>query len=79
MHLVSFSCQLSNYDYDIIMYSEKLADLERDIEANLPIDPAESRKYIKDLLDRYQSISQNKPDPATSHIAKHKDAIQYVQ
>jgi enoyl-CoA hydratase/carnithine racemase len=58
--------------------SEKLADLERDIEANLPIDPAESRKYIKDLLDRYQSISQNKPDPATSHIAKHKDAIQRI-
>lgn len=50
--------------------------MERDIEANLPVDPAESRKYIKDILDRYQSISQNKPDPAASHIATHKEVIQ---
>ncbi len=60
----------------VYLFSDKLADLERDIEANLPVDPAESRKYIKDILDRYQSISQNKPDPAASHIATHKEVIQ---
>lgn len=57
--------------------SDKLADVERDIEKDLPLDPAESRKYIKDVLDRYQSIS-NKPDANTSHIARNKAAIRYV-
>lgn len=57
--------------------SDKIADLERDIEANLPLDPAESRRYIKDILDRYQSIS-TKPDPATSQILRNKEAIQRI-
>ena len=47
--------------------SEKLVNLEGELE-NIPVDPAESRKQIKNILDRYQSIS-SKPDDSNSAIA----------
>jgi enoyl-CoA hydratase/carnithine racemase len=63
------------FKFNLFYFSDKLAEVEKEIEKNLPIDPVESRKYIKEILDRYQSIS-TKPDTNSSPFIRHKEAIQ---
>lgn len=55
------------------MCSAKMADLEGEF-ANVPLDPAESRKYIRNILDKFQSVS-SKPDNNTSGIATNSALI----
>lgn len=56
--------------------------MEKEIEKDLPLNPAESRKYIKEILDRHQSISaaeKVRPDPTkTSAIYRHRDVIKRI-
>ncbi len=54
--------------------SERLLQAEMEIEEHLPIDPAESRKHIKGVLDKHQSLSaENRPD-ATQCIVRQQQA-----
>lgn len=56
--------------------SDKLAAVEAEIESGLPLDPAESRKHIKSVLDSFQTQSlPNRPDPSSSVLAKNQQAI----
>lgn len=57
----------------LISLSAKLPDLEAEF-ANVPLDPAESRKYIKNILDKFQSVS-NKPDTSSSGVASNAELI----
>lgn len=53
-----------------------LAELENELQKGLPLDPAESRKYIKAILDDFQGRSlETKPDPSQSVLAKNQEAI----
>lgn len=56
------------------MSSEKLAEFEEEVSNNVPVDPIQSRKFLKDILDKYQSLSE-KPKEETSLLFKNKDSI----
>eukprot|EP01031_Cornospumella_fuschlensis_P025859 gene25859-31227_t len=56
--------------------SEKLAEVEAAIEMHLPLDPQESRKHIKGVLDHFQSLSlPQRSDNSSSVLYKHAKQI----
>ncbi len=59
----------NGYEFGFIVdgFSDNLAALEEEL-AHVPINPAESRQYIRNVLNKYQSDS-NQPDISTSHVA----------
>lgn len=55
------------------MFSAKLEALEQEL-ASVPLNPTESRQFIRDILDKFQKES-NRPDPTTSHVATNDTLI----
>lgn len=57
--------------------SARLAAVEAEMAQALPLDPAESRKHIKAVLDSFQAQSADiKPDPNQSALAKNQQLIE---
>jgi hypothetical protein len=61
--------------FSFLSFSELIPKIEDEItNSDIPSDPVNSRKAIRAILDKYQSLSGGKPEEP-SKIEKNKDSI----